>query len=321
MQHAYGKPMHRSTIWRQGQRWAKEREENQTEATMKARQKRRGPRENSKSIDTLYFQFVAAVVGLVNKKGFCHYPEIWRDVKLHRGRPFWKAPASLVQKISFAGFPPAQMFVAICDLVPLNHVTRGGPDSSSNGSIREKAHAMVRDSISRRAWLDAKLKAKGYSRNERETYLTEAESSNYLAKWIKVIAPDATVTEGPLPRSGEVKGARPYFDDAGLAIETVGFHSHGDEPDAMGADELQLRPERKQRGTPAQRVEFCGVKMSRTMASYWRNHKSFFKCKNFLKGLFTRPIPARPYHAMSRVDKLTNEAFRLWMKKARKSRE
>ena len=171
----------------------------------------------------LYFQFVAAVVGLVNKKGFCHYPEIWRDVKLHRGRPFWKAPASLVQKISFAGFPPAQMFVAICDLVPLNHVTRGGPDSSSNGSIREKAHAMVRDSISRRAWLDAKLKAKGYSRNERETYLTEAESSNYLAKWIKVIAPDATVTEGPLPRSGEVKGARPYFDDAGLAIETVGF--------------------------------------------------------------------------------------------------
>jgi len=160
--------------------------------------------------------------------------------------------------------------------LPLNYATRGGEGSASKIETEWKARGIVRDSSPLLARLKAAFIKEGYSKTD------AAQAASGL------------VTMPPGERLAILKELLPQQSlDLG---EPLGSSCAG---------------------TPAHRIDYChGASLSRAMASYWRNHKQYRKCKAWLRGLLPTIIPThRHWERGIFVPKLLNASIDECMKK------
>ena len=271
MQHVFGRPLHRSTVWR---RLARD--------YFALGKSRHGRREWSQREDESFLRFTGAMISAFMDKGYCHYGDVFPAGPSGSPRVYYQTPARLFRRLSKGGFPPAMMAVAACELLPLNLITRGGPDSASQNELLAKSKAQMQSPAFAR--VREVLREDGYLKSEIDRTLVD------LAK---------------LP-------------DAAQRDEIVGAYLKGrksnEDRHFSGTWETQSQ---SSRGTPAYRVDFIGVKsMSRAMASYWRNHRDFRRCKAFLRGLLPKSLPTGPYREqIVTIPKLINARFIEYMKK------
>jgi len=285
MQHAFGKPHNRSSIWR----WRKAQERY---VWIPGRNKRgRGYSHDNRSKS--FVLFTGAVIQNVNETGHCDYAAI-RPREKYSGSPFGfpyrDMPDEFYQRLSDSGFPPAMMAVAVCDLVPLNLVRRRKPSSSSKLFLHQKTTVEMKKaglpcdvenffSVERRERLKVVLRENGTPPETVRLYLAEAEKVGFRADWISEFL-----------REYESESDKKFIGKAPLPLSS--------------------------RGTRAHRVDFSGAEISRRMACYWRKHSQFQDCKIFLRLLFTKPIPKTPFEGgLTMDDWEMNSAFQEHMRR------
>jgi hypothetical protein len=227
--------------------------------------------------------FVAAVVTLMNETGHCDYAELFPSVgngnlfinkgrllrPINPGRYHTPNERTLKAVKSAKEFPPAMMAVAICELVPLNLITRGGPDSADG--LRLEAKARKATSSWEDQLLDA-LKREGFS--------------------------DSAALES-------VQQLRSGTEEERKRVCLV-YHCESDSPQFKGSSS---------RGTPSHRVHFLGgARISRAMASYYRNHRLYRRCLAFLKEILPEQLPRAPFTgSLTYIPKLANRVDnKLW---------
>ena len=290
MQHALGRPYHRTTEWRR--RKADERG---------AVGKHRG---RDFSIDVYgegFVRFTAAVIHAVNENGHCDYGSIVWPREKPPASPFalnWPpAPESLYSQLADSGFPPAMIAVAICRVVPLNFKTRLGARAErltlregAIADLRRENQRVTEDAYSlahKRRQLEEVLRNNETPERARREYLREAEKCHFEADWVRTF-----------------------------------LREHQPRDKARGTGRAPMKESCK--GTPAHRVQFpAGARLTRRMESYWKHHPRFEDCLRFLVSLFFEPdkIPRAPYKGrITMVDPELNKEFSLaW--KLRRNRE
>src|SRR5712671_6713383 len=123
MQHRFGRPLHRTTVWRR--RKAFERGAEVPPDWKPGPTRGRGLSEELWGES--YLRFTAAVIHNVNESGHCDYGSIWQREKPADSRFRYRdVPVSLFQRLVDSGFQPAMLAVAVCKVVPLNFRTRVG---------------------------------------------------------------------------------------------------------------------------------------------------------------------------------------------------
>jgi hypothetical protein len=241
----------------------------------------RGRKWANETEDQSFVGFVGAVISLMLEKGYCDFSELFPVGKSGDPRRYHPAGAKLLTSLKKSPYPRAMMAVAICELIPLNYATRGGRDSASKIETEWKARAKVRDQQPLLARLKDAFIKDGYS----ETGASQA-----------VLSFD-TVAPGEQPAMLKV-----LLPDLSLApSEPLGNSCAG---------------------TPAHRIDFClGATITRAMASYWRNHKLYRKCKAWLRTLLPTAIPRAPYRErVVYAPKLLNASWIEYMKKRQRDR-
>jgi rubrerythrin len=288
MQHVFGKPHNRSSIWRWGK--AQERYE------LSPGRKKRGRGYSHDNMTKSFVLFTGAVIQNVNETGHCDYAAI-RQQGSYCGFGFHyrEVPAELYQRLASSGFPPAMMGVAVCDLVPLNLVIPRKPSSASKLFLHQKTKVEMKKAgmscsvenfpaAERRERLKAVLREADYPPHVIRSYLAEAEKVEYKADWVQ-----AYLREYKSPTDKKFTGKAP------LPMSS--------------------------RGTRAHQVEYTGAEISRRMACYWRKHRRFQDCKEFIRSLFVKPIPKTPFaNGLTMLDWEVNSAFQEHMRLVRMSK-
>jgi hypothetical protein len=251
MQHAYGKPLHRSTIWRrlhkkEWKAWVGRRKKD-------GKPRLKPGRREDDARQQIYVEFVAAVLQLVNEKGYCNWADV-RDYKTGSRFNYHQAEPRLLQAICESGFPPALMVVAVAELIPLNYVNR---------------------KLSTKAAYDRKFKG-SLDWNAAEPLFEQAGSYS------------------------------PFKEDGSDIDAALGW------TDPKEDEKPAMRVIRGAKGTPAHQIRFmAGAELSLAMASYWRNHRLFRRCRVFLGKLLTKPVPLGPWgDEIAMVDHLFDEKMR-----------
>jgi hypothetical protein len=230
--------------------------------------------------DQSFIGFAGAVISLVLKKGYCDFSELFPCGKSGDSRRYHPARAEVLTSLRKSTYPPAMMAVAICELIPLNFATRGGPGSASRIETEWKARKNIRHSRPLPKLLDALIKD-GYS----EIDALQAVSS---------------VSGLPAGQQSEI-------------LKQVLPHQSPNFYEPLGNSCA---------GTPAHRIDYCrGATITRAMASYWRNHRLYRKCKAWLRSLLPSVIPRAPYRErVVYAPKLMNASFVEYLKKRRRDR-
>jgi hypothetical protein len=271
MQHVAGKPLHRSTVWRRN------RQLDQRSQPTGSRGRKWASEWDEKS----FIGFVGAVISLVLKKGYCDFSELFPCGKSGDSRRYHPARAEVLTGLRKSPYPPAMMVVAICELIPLNFATRGGPGSASINETEWKARKNIRDSRPLFERLKTAFISEGYS---------------------QASADQAALSVDALPRTEQP------------AILSVLLPQQSpDLGEPLGSSCA---------GTPAHRIDYCrGASITRAMASYWRNHRLYRKCKAWLRTLLPSSIPQAPYRErVVYTPKLLNASFVEYLKKRRRDR-
>ena len=174
------------------------------------------------------------------------------------------------------------MAVATCEMVPLNYHTRGGPDSASANDLFWKARAAVRKTEFDR--LRDQLRKDGYSEK------------------------DIDVCDRCLADLSD-KDRRPILAEL--------LQDQGSEEERHFLGHRQSATNLSCKGTPPHRVNFIGANLSRAMASYWRKHRQFQECKEWL-WWFLKSAPSHPYrNSVVTIPKLANAKFDEFMRSRR----
>jgi len=277
MQHDFGKPHHRSSIWR----WGKAQE---SYVWVPGRNKRgRGYSHDNMTLS--FVLFTGAVIQNVNETGHCDYAAIRQQGNYSGfGFHYREVSGELHQRLAGSGFPPVMMAVAVCDLVPLNFVRPRKPSLASKIFLHQKTKVEMKKAGSlysvetfpaaeRRERLKAVLREAGSPPDSIRACLAEAEKVGYKADWVQ-----AYLREYRSPTDKQFTGKAP------LPISS--------------------------RGTRAHQVEYSGAEISRRMACYWRKHPKFHGCMKFIRSLFTKPIPKTPFaDGLTMVDWEVTAAF------------
>jgi hypothetical protein len=277
MQHVFGKPYHRTTWWR--------RLKAQDRPIRIGRCKNgRGFSEDGQTRS--FVLFTAAVIQNVNESGHCDYATIRQQGNYSGfGFHYREVSAELYQTLAVSGFPPAMMAVAVCDLVPLNFVKPRKPSSSSKLFLHQKTKVEMKKAgtvydadhfpiAERRERLKAVLREADYPPDIIREYLTEAEKVRFKADWIQEI-----LREYKSPTDKKFTGKTP------LPMSSRGARAH--------------------------QVEYTGAEISRRMACYWRKHRLFQDCKEFIRSLFIKTIPKTAFAGgLAMVDWEVNSAFK-----------
>ncbi len=187
------------------------------------------------------------------------------------------------------------MAVAVCDLVPLNFVRPRKPSSVSKLFLHQKTKVEMKragtfcsvenfPAAERRERLKAVLCEADYPPDIIRACLAEAEKIGYKADWVQ-----AYLREYKSPTDKKFTGKAP------LPMSSRGARAH--------------------------QVEYTGAEISRRMASYWRKHRRFHDCKEFIRKRFTKPIPKTPFaDGLTMVDWEVNSAFAEHMRLVRMNR-
>ncbi|HWW00477.1 MAG TPA: hypothetical protein VNZ64_12330 [Candidatus Acidoferrum sp.] len=232
-------------------------------------QPKRGRSFSEDSKSESFLRFAGAVIFNMNESGDWNYASILRQEKAPGERFRYRTiPASLFETLAGSGFPPAMIAVATAKIIPLNFKTRSGAkpikpahDEKAVADLRRSAQPVSAESFElarRKAKLERILQDEGVSPSDVRTALTEAWKSGFKADWVRL-----------------------YF--AG--------HETPAEKRASGKTDSAISC----KGTPAHRIRYSGVKLSRRMASYWKHHPRFRDCVRFVHGLFSRDIPSAPF--------------------------
>lgn len=241
----------------------------------------RGRRWVSEDDDQSFLGFTGAVITLVLEKGYCDFSELFPVVdKSGDPRHYHPAKDDVLARLRKSAYPPAMMAVAVCELIPLNYATRGGRGSASKNETECEALKNIRDQRTLLERIKAQLIKEGYSG-------TDADQA---ASDVITMSPDErlAILKELLPQQALELG-EPLGDSCA--------------------------------GTPAHRIDYCrGASISRAMASYWRNHKQYRKCKAWLRGLLPTIIPTHPHwERVVYVPKLLNASIDECLKRLRLS--
>jgi hypothetical protein len=285
MQHEFGIPFHRSTVWRRDRK--EELEANQILPANWKPEKSRGRRLCEDGYGKRFIHFTAAVIQMVNETRYCDYAAIYQ----RRNCP---VSETLFESLAESGYPPAMLAVAICKIVPLNFRTRPGakpvkltPGDKAIVALKKSGQTVNADSYTserRKALFKSALRENGLSKCDMLTAINEAERCNYHADWIKEIL---KANESDVAR--RARGKAPMSESS--------------------------------KGTPACRVDFHGEEISRRMACYWRKHSKYRACVRFLLTLFESEVPNAPFAGgLTMVDHEINREFQRYMRLRRDQR-
>lgn len=169
MQHRHGEQLHRTTLWRRKRKSSTGRLPGHP-----------GRHEWSQFADDVWLRFTAAVIGLQNRCGHVHWPDLV-DPQGRRGLGF-NAPRGVLARLQRSGYPAAMLATAVCEVIPLNLLTRGGPGSSDHLTTELKARRDHREGVEGR--LRRALQREEYPKAELEHVLNEAKACDYRAGWI-----------------------------------------------------------------------------------------------------------------------------------------
>jgi hypothetical protein len=246
-----------------------------------------GRRQSSVPADESLLAFTGGVICLLRAKRHVAFSNLFPLVGSGNKPRYYPTHEKVFAQLVKSGFPPAMMATAICELVPLNYLVRGGPDSASRGELKAKAKARVL------------AKSPAFDRI-REILREDDYSQSEIEKTLNTIAAE--------PEAARNKTMRGF-----LMGRTDDSLRH-----LLGLRESQSH---SSKGTPVHRVPFIGASISRAMASYWRNHRQFKHCKPFLRKLLPF-VPANPYpHEGAIVARLASATFVEGMKMRRLQRE
>ena len=244
MQHLAETPLHRSTIWRREKRLSENRSSHV------------GRSQFSDFQQEGFFGFVATAISLLRKNGYCDYAEIFQRKLSGSRREYCHPIPGIYGELVKSKFPAPMLAVAICEIIPLNLITRGGPGASSKSATEWKARAIVRQQSGMISKFAAELRAVGYSSAD-----------------IKKALPEF--------------GAMPPDQQRKLIAEFAR---------SRGEDASFVSWANQSKGTPPHRVNYCcGATLTRGMASYWRNHRNYRRCKVWLKSILPEETPLAPF--------------------------
>lgn len=279
MQHAYGHPLHRSTLWRRSKALA---------GPIGKAKLGRAYADDRKARN--FLGFTGAVISLVNETGHCDYPEIWQQ----RSRSYRETPPALFKKLVACGYPPAMLAVAICEIVPLNFITRRGAQSlkpsvyeAAEAELKRKGAVTPEGMITavQRKKIQADLKEQGYSEHDIRTILHEAQKANFKG-WVSEFFREYRTSE-----ERHARGEPTLVSSHEVDLEPAKVEDD-DEPRTISR---RFRIRGRVKGTPAHRVRFSGgASISRRMACHWRRHPQFKACVRFLYSLFECEPPHAP---------------------------
>lgn len=171
MQHRHGEQLHRTTLWRRKRK---------SSAGVGRLPGDAGRRQWSEFADDVWLRFTAAVIGLQNRLGHVHWPDL---VDYRRGQGLgFNAPRGLLARLQRSGYPAAMMATAVCEVIPLNLLTRGGPGSSDRLATKLRARRDHREGMEGR--LRRALHRQEYTKADLERALAEAHACDYRADWI-----------------------------------------------------------------------------------------------------------------------------------------
>lgn len=289
MQHKFGKPLHRSTKWRQAN--APEYEfvvevERNGKVERKAKIKR-GRRFSEDALTETFILFAGAAIELQNTKGYCDYGDVFNGVAQGTmGFRYYKVPGDIYKKLVESKFPPQLLAVVVSDLIPLNLKTRGGRHTSVKLDFQGKVKQLPWPQVF-----------------ENENDLSSGRPNQ---KFRSLNSADDIVTA---ESSCEMNFAE--------MDERNGWHEQNETSPSQPAQ--RLLHIRKEKGTPVYRIPFHGgFGISRRMACYWRNdcRREYNRCKKFIgEALLKNPAPVAPYsERVATYAPLLNAKFNEYMK-------
>ncbi len=275
MQHAFGKPCNRTTLWRRAK--AAERDASfRVKKNGKLVEKLGRGFSNDRQNES-FILFAGAVIDLQTTRGEVFYSEIFIGEKQGMaGFVYHKVPKSLFDRLVESNFPPQLLAVVVSDLIPLAKITDRRRRLFVNLDSRENETAGETEN----SRIERRIKQNEYRNEKASKFFAGAAGKDFI----------------PLHSlKNEVQDAQ--ADDEWKLMEERIDRSWSEPNTTPAPLPLRYVPIKPVKGTPVHRIDFRGgMEISSRMACYWRNdcRREYNRCREFIKGLLKSPAPLRP---------------------------
>lgn len=284
MQHGFGKPCNRTTLWRRAKAAAKILPLPDKNGKDKGRLKRGRAFSNDRETES-FLLFSGAVIDLQNTRGEVFYSEIFIGEKQGAaGFVYHKVPKSLFDRLVESNFPPQLMAVVVSDLIPLAKIT----DRRRRLFVNLDSRKNETDGENENSRIERRIKQNEYRNEKASKFFAGAAGKDFipLHKLKNEVAADGDGID---------------WEDMEERLARVGW-SEPNIPPAPAP--LRFMPIKPVKGTRVQRIDFRGgLEISRRMACYWRNdcRREYNRCRDFVKGLIKTRTPLRPNYGFENL--------------------